>query len=47
MTIACLLAAFMMVGGSRADVPPPYEVYDIGATLENAEPFPAFASVIK
>jgi C-terminal processing protease CtpA/Prc len=47
MTYACLLASLMVVGGSRADVPPPYEVYDIGASLKDAEPFPAFASVTK
>ena len=47
MTFACLLASLMMVGGSRADVPPPYEVYDIGASLKEAEPFPVVATVIK
>ena len=30
-----------------ADVPPPYEVYSIGATLGDTEPFPKIASIVK
>lgn len=47
MTFACLFATFIAVGGSRADVPPPYEVYSIGATLSEGDPFPVVASVVK
>jgi len=47
MTLACTLAFLMMAAAGRADVPPPYEVYDIGSTLEEGEPFPVFANVIK
>ena len=46
-TFACLLASFIAVRGSRADVPPPYEVYSIGATLAQGEPFPVVANVVK
>jgi C-terminal processing protease CtpA/Prc len=47
MTVACLLTSLVMVGASRADVPPPYEVYDIGASLKAADPFPVVDTVLK
>jgi C-terminal processing protease CtpA/Prc len=47
MTFASLLALLMMVGGSRADVPPPYEVYDVGASLSEGEPFPVVSDLVK
>ena len=37
-----VVAAF---GAARADVPPPYEPYGIGASLADAQPFPTIASV--
>ena len=43
-----LLMPLMLVallGVARADVPPPYEPYGIGASLAEAEPFPTIASV--
>ena len=42
-----LLAGLAMTGASRADVPPPYEVYDIAANLAEGEPFPVIESVTK
>lgn len=47
LTVACLLALFSTATGSRADIPPPYEVYDIGASLADATPFPVISDVLK
>ena len=47
MTFACLMALFAAAVGSRADVPPPYEVYDVGASLSEGEPFPVVSEVLK
>lgn len=47
LSFAGLALAVLATSGSRADVPPPYEVYGIGATLSEGEPFPVMANVAK
>jgi C-terminal processing protease CtpA/Prc len=45
-----LLIAGIFVAGAfhaAADVPPPYDLYGTGATMEKAEPFPAITKVAK
>lgn len=37
-----IVAAF---GVARADIPPPYDPYSIGASLNEAEPYPIVSSV--
>ncbi len=45
-TIAMLmLVAFTVVRPALADVPPPYELYAIGATIADAQPFPTISTV--
>jgi C-terminal processing protease CtpA/Prc len=39
--------ALITVPGLKADIPPPYERYGIGATLTEAEPYPVISDVIK
>ncbi len=39
--------ALMTVPAPKADIPPPYERYGIGATLTEAEPYPVISGVIK
>ena len=43
-TLLVLLLSFATV--ARADVPPPYDLYGIGASLTEGEPFPKVANVI-
>ena len=45
---ALVIGAFVIMTGamtSRADVPPPYDPYGVGARLDEAEPFPQLAEV--
>ena len=42
-TLLVLLLSFATV--ARADVPPPYDLYGIGASLTEGEPFPKVAKV--
>ena len=39
----CLFAGFVSV--ARADVPPPYDLFGVGAVLEQAEPYPRLAQI--
>jgi len=41
----CLFAGFAGASLARADVPPPYDPFGIGAQLEQAEPYPKLAQV--
>ena len=44
--IVTLLAVITaLLGIARADIPPPYEPYGIGASLADAQPFPAIAAI--
>lgn len=40
-----LTVVFTLVGLARADIPPPYEPYGIGASLTEGQPFPTIASI--
>lgn len=41
-----LIAAVPAARTALADIPPPYEVFSIGAQLEDAQPFPRVTSVV-
>jgi len=45
--IALLLPLMFVAlsGAARADIPPPYEPYGIGASLTDTQPFPTIAGV--
>ena len=47
MKFVLAVAAFAFLGAllAKADIPPPYEPYGIGAGLEAADPFPKLAGV--
>lgn len=40
-----MLVAFTVVRPALADVPPPYELYGIGASMADAQPFPTISTV--
>jgi C-terminal processing protease CtpA/Prc len=40
-----MLVSFAVVRPALADVPPPYELYGIGASIADAQPFPAISTV--
>ena len=45
--IVTLLAAtiFALAASARADIPPPYELYGVGASMADAQPFPTISGV--
>ena len=43
-TLLVFLLSFAAV--AKADVPPPYDLYGIGASLTEGEPFPTIANVV-
>lgn len=43
--VTSLLLVLSFAAMAKADIPPPYEPYGIGASLAEAEPFPALANV--
>jgi C-terminal processing protease CtpA/Prc len=43
--VMLLAVALSFAGLARADIPPPYEPYGIGASLGEAEPFPVIAKI--
>ena len=45
--VVTLLAvmSFAIVASARADVPPPYELYGVGASMADAQPFPTISGV--
>ena len=45
--VAGLIAALVGAQGSMADIPPPYEVYGIGAQLVEGKAFPEVRGVVK
>ncbi len=40
-----VLFLFAAIGAARADVPPPYDPFSIGATLTEGQPFPTVSAV--
>jgi C-terminal processing protease CtpA/Prc len=40
-----MLVAFAVVRPALADVPPPYELYGIGASITDGQPFPTISTV--
>ena len=45
MRLFLLISFVFVLSSARADVPPPYDPFGIGARLEEAEPFPKLAQV--
>lgn len=43
--VAGLAAGWFAADRSRADIPPPYEIYGIGAGINEAEPYPKLSGV--
>jgi predicted metalloprotease with PDZ domain len=45
--VVALLAVtiFAVAAVARADVPPPYELYGVGASMEDTQPFPKISNV--
>ena len=47
LAVLLLVAGVSVLAPAGADVPPPYDLYGIGATLADAEPFPKIDKVDK
>ena len=45
--VIAIMAGLLTGPELRADIPPPYERYGIGATLTESEPYPVISGVIK
>lgn len=44
--VALMFVLFSFVGAAKADIPPPYDLYGIGASLTEGEPFPTISNVV-